>query len=257
MKILERITLVLFAAALLLYGGSKLYRHLYVDDDAPILTCQSDVVEIGRGEAADALLKGVTAHDAHDGDLTDQVMIQGVTQLIGDDTAKVTYVVFDAANNMATCTRTVRYTDYEKPHFVLRRALVYPMGGPVTLLDRLQAVDVVDGNISGKIRITSQNVVAKEVGTYSVTAQVTNSLGDTETVTLKLVISPDGQTELALSEYIVYLDRGADFDPDDYIATPEVWQVTAEHMVNTDVPGTYYVCYTYGDDMVYQTVVVK
>ena len=115
-------------------------------------------------------------------------MIQGVTQLIGSNTAKVTYVVFDEANNMATCTRTVRYSDYQKPFFSMVRPAVYTLGSTVTLLDRLYAHDVVDGDISGNIRIVSQNVNIKEPGTYSVTAQVSNSLGDLDTVNLKVVI---------------------------------------------------------------------
>ena len=61
---------------------------------------------------------------------------------------------------MATCSRTVRYTDYEKPHFSLSQGLVYPVGGSVTLLDRLTATDVIDGDISDNIRVTTQNVTA-------------------------------------------------------------------------------------------------
>ena len=256
MKILQRMTLVLFAAAVLLFAGNEVYHHLYVDDVAPILTCQSDTVEVGLGDTEAALLRGVSAHDDRDGDLTAQIIIKGVTQLIGENTAKVTYVVFDKANNMATCTRTVRYTDYEKPSFTLRQAAVYPMGGPVMLLDRLHADDVVDGDISGNIRIISQNVNAKEPGNYSVTAQVSNSLGDISTVTLKVVITAAEELQLTLSDYIVYLDKGAQFTPQSYITAPEARLVTVEHEVNTKLAGTYHVCYTYGDDTVWQTVIV-
>lgn len=261
MRILERITLLVFAAALLLFAGSKAYSHFFVDSTPPTITCDSDTVELHLGQSREALLQGVSAHDNKDGDITAQIMVQGVTQLIGSNTAKVTYVVFDKANNMASCTRTVRYLDYQKPFFSMDRPAIYPLNATVTLLDRLYAHDVVDGDISGNIRIVSQNVNSKEPGTYSVTAQVSNSLGDTDTVNLKVIITDradEGEPELpVLSQYIVYLHQGAAFDPAQYIAEPERWAVSVEHQVDTSVPGTYHVSYTYGGDTVWMTVVVR
>lgn len=258
MKVLQTITVLLFAAALLLYGGSEIYDRLFVDSTAPVLSCDSDTVDIGLNDGKDALLRGVTAHDNKDGDLTDQIMVQGVTQLLGDNTARVTYVVFDSANNMATCRRTVRYTNYEKPRFALTERLVYTTQEPLQLLSRLTATDVVDGDVSGNLRIVSQNIYPGQAGTYSVTVQVSNSLGDSDTVELKVVVTePENRCELELSEYIVYLRQGDGFDPDDYVVSPAAWAVSAEHEVDTAVPGTYFVCYTYDDDTVYQTVIVK
>ncbi len=258
MKILQTLTILLFCAALLLYGGSEIYDRMYVDNTPPVLTCESDTVDIGLEDTQEALLKGVSAHDNKDGDLTDEIMVQGVTQLLGENTARVTYVVFDSSNNMSTCSRTVRYINYEKPHFTLRRAPVYTTTEPLMLLDRLYATDVVDGDISDNIRIISQNVALGEPGIYTVIAQVSNSLGDSDTVPLKIVVtSPDNELELELSEYIVYLKQGERYDPDAYITTPAAWAVDVEHKVDTSVPGTYYVCYTYENDTVYQTVIVK
>lgn len=257
MKLLQRITVILFILSALLYAGSRAYHHFLVDDTPPVLTVDSDTVEMGLGDTRDALLRGVRATDNRDGDLTEEIIVQGVTKLIGENTAKVTYIVFDKANNMATCTRTVRYTDYEKPHFSMNQAAVYTVNGPVTLLDRLHATDVVDGDISGNIRIVSQNVNAREPGLYSVTAQVSNSLGDMDTVTLKVVITDNEEPcALTLQDYIVYLDAGDSFDPTAYITAPDAASVTVTHEVNTAIPGMYHVSYTCGPDTVWQTVVV-
>ena len=257
MKLLQRITLILFIISALLFAGSRAYHHFLVDDTPPVLTMDSDTVEMGLGDTRDALLRGVRATDNRDGDLTKEIIVQGVTKLIGENTAKVTYIVFDKANNMATCTRTVRYTDYEKPHFSMNQAAVYPVNGPVMLLDRLHASDVVDGDISGNIRIVSQNVNAREPGLYSVTAQVSNSLGDLDTVTLKVVVTDNEEPcALTLQDYIVYLDAGDSFEPTAYITAPEPYLVTVSHEVNTKLPGMYHVSYTCGADTVWQTVVV-
>ena len=85
-----------------------------------------------------------------------------------------------------------------------------------------------------------------------------NAIMISDTVSLKLVVSSSAnELELELSEYIVYLNSGASFDPDSYIVSPAAYAVDVEHDVNTSVAGTYYVCYTYGSDTVYQTVIVK
>ena len=259
MRVLERITVLLFAAALMIFIGSKAHSHYFQDTTPPTLTCQSDTVEVRLGEDRSALLRGVSAHDDKDGDLTGEIMIQGVTQLIGSNTAKVTYVVFDKANNMATCTRTVRYSDYQKPLFSMDRPAVYTLGSTVTLLDRLYAYDVVDGDISGNIRIVSQNVNVKEPGTYSVTAQVNNSLGDLDTVNLKVVIVDDEvlPTLPELTQYVVYLNQGSAFDPVQFISSPQGQAVAVAHDVDTSTPGIYHVSYTYGGGTVWMTVVVR
>lgn len=257
MKLLQRITLILFGVSLLLFLGSKAYHHFLVDDKAPVLTMDSDTVEMRLGDTQEALLRGVRASDNKDGDLTDQIIVQGVTRLIGENTARVTYIVFDNANNMATCSRTVRYTDYEKPHFFMNQAAVYPVNGPVVLLDRLHATDVVDGDISGNVRIVSQNVNMREPGLYSVTAQVSNSLGDMDTVTLKVIITENTEPPvLTLQDYILYLNVGDTFDPTAGITAPDAAEVAVEHEVDTATPGIYHVMYTYGPDTVWQTVVV-
>ena len=212
---------------------------------------------------------GVMASDDRDGDLTDQILIKGVTPALADSSAQVTYIVFDSANNMATVTRTVRYTDYQAPRFALSRPLVYPLGQTVTLLDRLTASDVLDGDISKTIRITSQNIVNSQPGVYNVTAQVDSRLGEPVVLPLKVVITT-GETQLIwLKDYLIYLPQGASFDAAGYIdsvvapdgSTLAASQVSVDDPVNTSVPGVYYVGYTVAAQgqsyTVYLTVVVE
>ena len=212
---------------------------------------------------------GVMASDDRDGDLTDQILIKGVTPALADSSAQVTYIVFDSANNMATVTRTVRYTDYQAPRFALSRPLVYPLGQTVTLLDRLTASDVLDGDISKNIRLTSQNIVNSQPGVYNVTAQVDSRLGEPVVLPLKVVITT-GETQLIwLKDYLIYLPQGASFDAAGYIdsvvapdgSTLAASQVSVDDPVNTSVPGVYYVGYTVAAQgqsyTVYLTVVVE
>lgn len=260
MKLLQRGTVALFLLVLAAYIGVHFFLNRNADQTPPVITCDSDVVEVRVGASDSALLKGVTASDDRDGDLTGEVMIKGVSQLITADTAKITYIVFDSSNNMATATRSVRYTNYERPRFALKEPLVFPTGGKIRLLDCLTASDVIDGDISERIRIVSQNVNASMEGIYSVSAQVTNSLGDAETVSLKVsIVHPsNAYPSVELSDYIVYLEQGGSFHPTQYITAPEdPGAVEIDAPVNTQEPGVYEVTYTYGNDTIHQIVVVR
>ena len=260
MRILQRITIGAFLLVLLAFVGTKIYTSQAVDRVPPTITCDSDIIEVQVGASDRALLKGITATDDRDGDVTDQIMIKGVSQLIGADTAKVTYIAFDSSNNMATCQRTVRYTDYERPRFSLSKPLTFPLGTSIKLLDLLTANDVLDGDISDSIRVTTQNVDTGTAGTYSVTVQATNSLGDVESLPLKVVIRSGAASfvPLTLSEYILYLDVGDSYRAGNYVISPSApSEVEIDSHVDTHTPGVYDVSYTYQNFTVYQTVIVR
>ena len=260
MRFLERITVLIFAVVSLLFFGTRLYLSWTADHTPPVLVCDSDVLEISLGASQDTLLSGVTASDNRDGDLTDQILIKGVSQLITADTAKVTYIVFDSSNNMATVQRPLRYLNYEKPRFSLSAPLVFTAGEQIRLLPFLSASDLVDGDLSHSIRVTNHNMDTSRPGRYHVTLQVTNSLGDTESLPVSVLVREQlpADPALTLSEYIVYLEQGDTFSPTAFILTPaDPGSVEVESAVDPETPGTYEVSYTYRNYTVFQTVVVR
>lgn len=273
MRSLQRCIIIAFVLVLLAFGASTVYNRIVIDHTPPVITCASDVVTVSVNDPQEALLAGVTATDDRDGDLTSQVMVQSVSTLITNSTAKVTYIVFDHSNNMATVSRTVQYSDYTRPTFSLSSPLVFGVGKTVTLKDRLRATDSVDGNITSRIRIASQNVSTQTPGTYTMTVQVTNSLGDTASVPLNVIIT-DGRTQqqIELSDFIVYLHTGDTFDPFSYVtrlrsaygAEGDQSRLTADGTVDTATPGIYNVLFTYSnaaeglsDYCAYMTVIVE
>lgn len=141
--------------------------------------------------------------------------------------------------------------------------------GEDALLQGVMASDVLDGDISKTIRITSQNIVNSQPGVYSVTAQVDSRLGEPVVLPLKVVITT-GETQLIwLKDYLIYLSQGASFNAAGYIdsvvapdgSTLAASQVSVDDPVNTSVPGVYYVGYTVAAQgqsyTVYLTVVVE
>ncbi len=267
MRTLERVTILLFVVMLLVFAGVKAYSFIRIDRTAPVFHCDSAELEVSMSADETALLAGLTATDDRDGDLTDQIMIKGITQLITDNTAKISYIVFDSANNMASYTRVLRYTDYEKPHFSLSAPLVFPLGSSIILTERLGASDLREGDLTGNICIVSQNVTKNIEGIYSVTVQVTNSLGDTETLALPLVICKEasyGQM-ITLSDYLIYVEQGTELHPEDYLLaaanrfgqpmSTEVVEIGGS--VDTSRAGVGSFVYSYAGYSVYLTVVVK
>lgn len=101
---MQRVVIALFILVLLAFCGLRIYRRVTVDTTPPVITCSSDSIDVSVTAGEDALLQGVMASDDRDGDLTDQILIKGVTPALADSSAQVTYIVFDSANNMATVT---------------------------------------------------------------------------------------------------------------------------------------------------------
>lgn len=242
-----------------------------LDSSAPEISVPDGVLELSISAAEEEYLKGVTAWDNRDGDISNQVMVEHISQFTGENTVKVTYGVFDQAGNGATATRTVCYTDYVGPQFQLSQPLRYGLGRTVTLMDRLTAWDAMDGEITNKIRITSPNLSNDIEGVYQIRVQVTNSLGDTSVLELPVLIEEiTGNTpEISLTDYIVYVKKGSGFDPEGYLEsvtdpadekTPKLSQVEIQSGVDTNQPGTYNVVYSYegtkADARVILTVVV-
>ena len=246
LKTILIICLVLVTAA---FAAGQVYSRVVADTVPPVITLDSDSITVSVEDGRDALLRGVTASDAKDGDLTGQIIVSGVSKLISNNTAKVSYMVFDMAGNMASATRYVVYSDYHRPRFMLITPLVYSLGETVSITGRLQAQDAVDGDITSSIRVLSSDIISSTEGVYNLTLQVINSLGDTAQVTLPVTIraEADGDSAVKLRRYLVYVGLGDNFEPRNYIesvSAGSVSDVRIDSNVDTQSAGCYLVTYT-------------
>lgn len=246
LKTILIICLVLVTAA---FAAGQVYSRVVADTVPPVITLDSDSITVSVEDGRDALLRGVTASDAKDGDLTGQIIVSGVSKLISNNTAKVSYMVFDKAGNMASATRYVVYSDYHRPRFMLITPLVYSLGETVSITGRLQAQDAVDGDITSSIRVLSSDIISSTEGVYNLTLQVINSLGDTAQVTLPVTIRAEADVDSAvkLRRYLVYVGLGDNFEPRNYIesvSAGSVSDVRIDSNVDTQSAGCYLVTYT-------------
>ena len=127
-------------------------------------------------------------------------------------------------------------------------------GEDSNLKDLIGAVDCIDGDISRKVKILSTTFSTISSGDSTVTAQVTNSMGDTIKMKAHVIIRPTNIKApiINLKDNIIYIKRKAKFNERNQIASVvsssgkiiSKKKVKIEHStVNTKKTGCYYVEY--------------
>lgn len=269
MKTVRTVLIILLVIVAVTYLGLLLKTDILSDRTPPVISIQEQLLEVSVYDSKEVFLRGVTARDNRDGNLTDKVLIAGVSKLLTDNRAKVTYLVFDSSDNMASAERYICYTDYSKPVMDLTGPLVFAAGSGISINGKVTAEDVIDGDLSDKIRVSAMDASLNTSGLYSITLSVTNSMGDTSELTLPVLVTETGTNngEILLSDYLITIPVGSTFDAMDYVEagiTASGRKVTLESVsvsgtVNTEVPGTYSVVYEcdYGSsDMLSALVVI-
>ena len=256
MRTLKTILCIATALSVLAFALAIYYTQFYKDVVPPEIRMDADVITVSADDGDEALLRGVTATDNRDGDITGAVLVDGVSQLTGPNAARVRYIVFDAAENAATASRTVVYSDYEAPRVFVLQPLTYNVGDTIALRGRVIARDCLEGNITDRIRISSQDLSNRAAGVYHLTIWVMNKLGDVSTVTVPVIVREDDPAApvVELKSYLTDLTRGEEFDPKAYFQSYydsadsrarnyyDHLEVSGE--VDTDTPGTYEVVYS-------------
>ena len=259
MRYLRIAVICLFVVSLGFSAWVDLRYYSSINTDLPAISNNIELLEVSVADDESALLEGLTARDATDGDLTDQIMVAAISHFVEENVVNVKYVVFDAHHNAATLTRKVRYTDYESPRFSMSRAAVIARGSNFDVLSHVKVMDCIDGDISRQIRVINNMVNIYSAGVYPVTMEVTNSCGDVSQLTLWVtVLDKENNAAITLSQYIVYAQQGSEFDPYSYIGTvtdtagmylpKEKVQVKGSLDMNT--PGTYRLEYSYTDTLI-------
>ncbi len=192
------------------------------DNNAPVIAMDTETIEVSCDAADEDLLAGITASDKKDGDVTDSLMVESLSDFTDTGKRTMTVVAFDSDNNVASATREVVYTDYQSPRFSLEEPFRFPVGNNVDVLEGLTAADILDGDLTDRITITSVDDVYMYVaGTYAVVFSVTNSGGDTVELPVNIELYDSSEEsaypQITLSEYLIYADEGAEVNAWDYV----------------------------------------
>ena len=244
-----------------LFLGYRSWDGIRTDKTPPQISISEEALQLSVSDPKSALLRGITAKDDRDGDVTGSLVVERITMVDHGGTIEVTLAAFDHSGNVAKATRTAQYTDYKSPRFSLNQPLLFAYGSSFDLLAAVSANDPLDGNIQHRVRATSLDDTAVTTsGDHQVEFRVTNSLGETVRLTLPVTVYTAGNygLDVSLSQYMIYLKTGSTFNARSYLAavrrgldevsfengTPENYSVRITGEVNTAVPGVYPVDYT-------------
>lgn len=264
-RIIQRAVVVLtvLAAALMLVAFIRTMGGR--DTNGPEITMDQDSITVDIDCTDEELLAGVTASDAKDGDVTDSLVVEDLSNFIEKGRRMVTVAAFDQDNNVSKATREVVYNNYVSPRFSLTEPLRFAMNGDEDIASVFQVQDCLDGDLSGEVVITSDYYYDYSVaGDYTVTFQVSNSAGDVVELPLTVEIYDPSEDSSApkveLSEYLVYVEAGSQIDPMSYVTgitdggmTWEMGEsgnpygtgdIEVTNPVDTSVPGVYEISYT-------------
>ena len=255
MEKFKKMILCLLGVSLLLLAGTQLFSFLTLDRTAPVITCPGGVMETSTAADEQVLLSEVRAQDDRDGDLSPNIVVERLSAMGADGTRQVTYAVMDLSGNVGRAARTIRYTDYTPPRIHMNAPLradgrdkMYPS------LDALTADSTLDGDLSSKIKYSFLNGAAiAGAGSYPVELRVNDSAGNSTVIpTAFEIFDPREETlSVELTQYIVYLKKGAAFDPASYYKVPApsanggpVLSMTWTSNADLSTPGVYQVDYT-------------
>lgn len=153
--------------------------------NVPVITFSENIKNEVKVNYTDTdFLKGVTASDVEDGDLTSSIVVEQKSNIFKGNMREIIYAVCDSDNNTTKISREIEYIDYKPP--VIEAVSDNPTIKSrkyAEVLSCFRATDVIDGDISNKIQIENIDTSGNNVtnGIFPVTVSVTNSCGDVTT----------------------------------------------------------------------------
>ncbi len=257
MRALRLGTLIFTAVTAVLFAVIFITTTITKDRTIPTISLPDEVLEVSVSATEEDLLKGVSAYDKKDGDITKRLLVESISRFSETGYCRITYAAFDYDNHVVTASRPLHYTDYTPPKFKLNRSPVFSIYNEVDTNGLVGATDCLDGNISQNVIIYSPDFQEETEGNFSIQATVSNSKGDSSEITLPMIVEkiPRNAPAVYLRTYLVYLKKGSD-TPDwnkyitetlDATGVEAVFPVSVKTNINMNKAGVYTVNY-YGTD---------
>lgn len=176
----------------------------------PVITFDENTISVSVKSSNEDLLKGVHATDVEDGNLTDKVTIESMSEFIKPNVRKVNYIVFDRDDHVTKASRLIHYKDYKAPVFALTDQLRASRFSLKEVMKILHANSCVDGDISSKISV--MNTSMEDHSVLNLKLSVTDSTNTTSYLTTNFYLSQEYDYKINLKEYLVYLHVGDKYD---------------------------------------------
>lgn len=255
---LIKIGLIALLIGLVAYQWQTNNRTQGISDSPPLINSDVDEIIIPCQYEEQDLLQGLTAYDAEDGYLTEKILVGGITDFTDRGVSSINYAVYDKDGNIATYTRQVVFSDYAPPIISIEAPLVFKAVDNPYYAPALNAngSDMLDGDISRRILLSSDDLDFTKPGNYSVSVYLKNSFGDEVTMDLPVHILDPSQSgyTIELKDPIIYVDKGSDVNPKDYlvavkneysneIVSTKDYKLTIKSEIDTSKAGIYEIQY--------------
>lgn len=191
MPISVLVNIVLIFVAILGIGIYMVHNVSVKNNASPVILIESDGNAFSVSATENDFLNGVVATDKEDGDVTNNIIIESISPISNNKYRTITYACYDSSNNVTKLERNIEYTDYTSPVFTNPTNINVKIGDISEIMEHLGATDVVDGDISSKIKLELNYVNKGVVGKYPIRASVTNSCGDV--VTKDCIVNVTGE----------------------------------------------------------------
>lgn len=251
MKKIRIWSVVLLIASTAIFTVFKIYERINRDNTPPVITCDNEEVVVSVEATEEDLLKGVKAVDKRSGDVSDSLVVESLSRFTEDGVRVIRYSAIDDSGNVARKEQTLRYEDYQKPQFALKGPLRFPTGNTINVLAQIQATSVLDGDLTGNIKYSLESTInVMDAGTYPIEFRVMDSGGNTVYLATELEVydAVEERIQVDLTDYLVYINQNAKFDPKTYYAgADEDGELEIESNVDTANPGVYHVDYIVQD----------
>lgn len=237
--------IIIFILTVIGYGAFTIYEKKNADQTRPEIEMDSPSIVISVNDEESAIFQGMKAYDEKDGDVSENLIVESLSNFYEKGKRTAYIAVFDKDNHVNKITRDVIYEDYEEPVFELTAPFDFPIKETVggisiqELSQNMSVVDSIDGDVSGSLRLSSDYILnsAKE-GEYPMEFQVTTSAGYISrlpvTVRIYNTAEETKSPSIELTEYLINVEKGTDIKPGAYVKSLVVDGIVYNRMKDSD-----------------------
>ncbi|MBC2388962.1 immunoglobulin-like domain-containing protein [Listeria booriae] len=196
-------------------------------------------------------LQNVTATDVEDGDLTEAVTVTANNvNMEVPGIYQVRYSVTDSDGNTVTAQVTIRVKSQDPPVITGANPVRLNPNSEFDPMSTVTATDREDGDLTNRIRITSNDVTTAIPGTYHITYEVTDSDQMTATWTQTVVVT---EAPIIIGETAITINLHDTFDPISTVHATDkedgnlTNQIVLTGTVDSNQSGNYDLTYTVTD----------
>lgn len=227
--------------------------------NAPIISSDIDELRIPCRYYPKYLLWKLKAYDVEDGYITDKILIGGFSDFTERGVSSLEYAVYDSDDNIAVFRRKVVFTDYAPPRITMSEPWVFKATDSIYNKPSLtlKGTDMLDGDISKHILISSADLDFSKPGKYTASVYMKNSFGDEVTMDLPIHILDPGQSGyvIELTKPLIYAKIGETILPEQYLSAvrneytseiipAEEYELTINSNVDTSEAGVCEIQFT-------------